>query len=301
MFATKPLELPLATSDVEIITPATARQWRDTKAFERQRTINERNVARLAIEMVAGRFIIGTQIYICVLPNGNELIINGNHTLEAVVESDTPQHLTVTRKHVANIDEAGRIYAVFDIHKARTWLDSLKAVGKSDNIKMSSKALAALGVIEANFAHTHPAYAPSRIGRIERLVEYEDAIDLFQIAINGGVADAVRFAMRAAMMAIALEALRSQPSAASEFWFRFAHDDGLAKGMPERALLTWCRNNKNATGFQGRRESARAAALAWNASFKGRSLEVCKPNQMSAFFLLGTPYEQGFAGAERQA
>ena len=291
------MQYSLPISTVELVSPDQARRLRDTAHFDRQRNISSANVSRLAKEMAAGRFTLGTQVYICVLPNGQELIVNGNHTLEAVHASGAPQVLTITRKPVADVDEAGRIYAVFDIQKVRTWTDSLRATGAGEDIPNASKVLSAIGVMERGFGAANSTSDVSRIQRISLIEDYKEAAVLFALATADAPKHSSGLVRRAAVMAVALETLRYQPSAASEFWHNIAHDDGLTNGQPEKALLSWLRNTTGAAGgAMAQKEHARAAALAWNAAFKGRQLQYVKPNQMGSFFLLGTPWANGLGG-----
>lgn len=141
--------------------------------------------------------------------------------------------------------------------------------------------------------------AGSRLDRFDKMVEYQEAASLLATAMAGAPAANTRLVKRAAVMAVALETMRYQPSAGAEFWYRFAQDDGLTKGAPERALLNWLRNTPNKlSGSLVRREQARAASLAWNAHFQGRTLEYCKPNAVSTFVLLGTPWAKGARGLD---
>ena len=61
-FARAPQHQNDIQSVVQIITPVYARHLRDTAHFDRQRNIRPANVARLAAEMVSGRFTVGTPI-----------------------------------------------------------------------------------------------------------------------------------------------------------------------------------------------------------------------------------------------
>jgi hypothetical protein len=276
---------------VASITPFEARRLRTTAHFDRQRNINDANVQRLAAEMVAGRFMAGTQIHICVLPGGRELLINGNHTLEAIAVCGIPQVLTITRTRVVDENEAGCLYAVHDIQQVRTWAASLRATGLGEGIPFPEKVMAAIGVIDDRFAHTQSL--ASRLGRIGRIEEYREPAKMLFACMNDAPGAASKYIRRAAIMAIALVTFKFQPSLASEFWANVSHDEGLITGQPEKALLGWLRNCRNTTGHVSRREHCRAAALAWNATFKGRELQMVKPNQLGAFFLLGTPWAAG--------
>ncbi|MDP2619521.1 MAG: hypothetical protein Q8P46_05015 [Hyphomicrobiales bacterium] len=291
-------DLSAVESTVQVVTPEVARHLRETAHFERQRKISEGNVKRLAAEMQVGRFIPGTQVYICVLPDGKELVINGNHTLEAVAACGIPQVLTVTRKQVADIDDAGRIYAVFDIHKARSWIDSLRATGQGEDVAMAPKVLSAIGVIRNRFEQIKGEAFVSRLDRLNSLKKYKEPAELLSAVLQGAPTETATYVKRAAIMAVALETFRYQASQAAEFWRRFAQDEGLVAGMPERAFLIWLRNNRNTSGASPRRVQARAAALAWNAAFRGDEIKMVKPNGMAAFYLLGTPWAKGLRASK---
>lgn len=280
------------TSEVKVVTPDYARHLRDTAHFERQRSIRPENVRRLADEMAAGWFTQGTQIYICILPDGGQVVVNGNHTLEAICASGIPQAMTITKKQVSDINEAGRIYAVFDIQKVRSWRDSLRAVGADDTIPLAPRVLSAIGVIDEKFGQDPSGASRSRQGRINKMEDYRAAVDLLMECLAKAPHDSAQAVKRAPIMAVALETLRYQPSLGFEFWQRMAQDDGLTAGMPEKALLGWIRKRRLATGT-GRREHCRAAALAWNRAFQGKECDYVKPNQMASFYLLGTPWANG--------
>lgn len=269
------------------ILPDEARTMRDTMHFPRQRKIRPDNVRRLSDEMAAGRFILGLQVYIGVLPDGTQYILNANHTLESICVYGKPLPMTVTRKAVADMDEASRIYAVFDIQRTRSWSDSAKAL----DVDLDGKVLSAIGAIEEGFCQ-HPGQHnhASRLGRFATATEYREMAALFADATKG--APKAKFLRRAPVMGVALEILRYQPSTATEFLSNIAHDDGLAQGSPEKALLRWLENNKGGSAVS-RREAANATALAWNAFFLDEDRAMVKPNAMASFYLLGTPWEKG--------
>jgi hypothetical protein len=280
-------------SSLKIIDPSEAQKWRETKHFERQRRISIKNVQRLAREMQLNRFIRALQIYICRLPDGREYIVNGNHTLEAIILSGISQVLTVTVIDVQDIDEAGRYYAVFDSQHRRTLGDTLRATGKDQDIPDVRYVTQAVSLINANFGQSSQGEPVALLDKIDHIDDYEDAAFTFADLTTGASKEVKRFARRAGIMAVALATLRFQPSCGSEFWRRFVQDDGLRVGMPERTLLTYLRNASASTGQQPRGETARAAALAWNAAFRGQERVLLKPNAMSQFVLLGTPWQRG--------
>lgn len=277
-------------SDVEIITPEQARWLRDNAHFDRQRNISKANVLRLAHEMAKGRFIPGAQLYLCRLPSGRELVINGNHTLEAIHASGIPQTLTVTRHPVSDMDEAGRVYAVFDNQKARSWADSLRATAGEDVPAHGPSILSALGVIDRGFVGS-PQGMQARLERIEMMEDYRGAVDLWLDAVRGAHRSTFLMMKRAAVMAVALETLRYQPHKAAAFWHRVANDNGLTIGMPERALLVWLRGIQRGSGTSMQKAHVLACASAWNAYYREEERNYVKPGSVVNFYLLGTPWD----------
>ena len=292
-----PRQQKFVESTVVTITADYARHLRDTAHFERQRKISSDNVKRLAGQMMAGRFIPGLQVYICVLPDGSERIVNGNHTLEAIAACGIAQDVTLTRAAVNDLDEAGRIYAVFDLQKVRSWSDSLKAIGAGDGIPDANRVLSAVALIKGGFAQVVNRKR-DRISTIEQIKDYREPAEMLANCVRRAPAQNVQMIKRTPIMAVALETLRYQPSLASDFWTDVAQDDGLQRGRPERALLLWLRSAR-AGGGKGQREHCNAAALAWNAAFRGDDRGHIRPNAMSEFFLLGTPHASGLGRARK--
>ncbi len=280
------------TSEIEWVTPEKARHLRRTANFERQRNIKSKNVNRLCNEMIAGRFIPGTQVYLCELPNGELRIANGNHTLEAVALSGQPQCLTVTKHKVKNLVEVGDIYAVFDIHAIRTWNDSAKALGIDDQVPMLSKVMPAVKAIERGFTKLASS-EDSRTDNLEAISAYAREAEIFSGLVRGCTSDSGKLLSRAGVLAIILETLKYQPSLGAEFWGDIVADDGLRTGMPEKALLNWLRNNKSAGG-KVMVDNTMIASVAWNAKFEGEEIKRLKIEDTSTFHLLGTPHAKGF-------
>jgi hypothetical protein len=280
-------------SQVVMCTPSVAKQLRAACHFERQRALSDDHIARLAEEMTRGSFVAGTQIFMGVLPSREMLILNGNHTLEAVAFSGVPTALTFTYCPVADENEAGRLYAQFDIHRVRSWGDAYKAYGFNDGIPGDwvTKSGAALGIIAAKFQR--PGDSPmfkSREIRSHMIRDYTDTIIHLVAVIRSGARHIMPLVKRRAVLAVALETMRYQPSAAAEFWGSLVRDDGLKNGDPAKALLSHLRNNSASTGGHGAVLQSNAAASAWNAFHSGKQLSFVRPKEVTTFRLAGTPW-----------
>lgn len=277
------------------ISPAMARHLRDTKHFERQRAINDRNVERLAAEMSRGWFQSGTPIFICQTPDGREFIVNGNHTLEAIHASGVTVPLTMIRRKVRNLEEVAKCYATFDLQRLRTWADTIQATGLSDQLPMARHVVAALSLIQQNFGYQprDVFLTQSRQLRLGLVPEYVQAAHVLAAALQNAPKAAQRTVRRKAFFAVALYTARYQPAAAAEFWGGMAMDDGLRRDDPRKALLRFAANNTPNAVNSRAPEHARAAAAAWNAAFEGRTLEYCRPMTMKDIRILGTPFHKG--------
>jgi hypothetical protein len=299
----------MSSAETVMMSPKQAKVLRETATFSLQRPMNAVNVARLRAEMDAGRFVPGTPIYFATLPDGAMLALNGQHTLEAVSLGTNDIELTMIFQPVKNAVEAGIIYARLDLHKIRSWRDSMRAYGAesmlSDSTVWTAAYAAALGQIFQKFQNVSRRdrvddlvmiqATRSRDVRVRVMRELKETADLYVAAI-GSIAREKTFFKRAAVMGVGIEIIRYQPSAGSEFWASAAKDDGLKVGDPQRTLLHYLRNSVAAASHvaAGRDQDARAVALAWNAFFEKRRLEILRPAAMGEFRLAGTPWNGAF-------
>ena len=281
---------PKVRSEDRWIDAATAREWRDKKLFERQRPLSPENVMRLAGLMRKKRFTQGTQIYLCVYPNGAETVVNGNHTLEAIASCGVAQLLTITRQLVDNINEAGRVHATFDLQRRRNLGDSYRAHGVSPGIKATTKFGSAIATIARGFLQSGRWSRIEHSDIVDLSAEYMGVAEMFAAMTDHAPTDCKRILYRAPIMAIVLETLRYQPSLAEEFWGAIARDSGLVEKTPEHTFLRYFRNNP---GVTSRETWARVAATAWNARFRADSISLIRPDMLKYFVILGTPHDKG--------
>lgn len=282
------------TTEAVLMTPQLARTLRETCHFERQRPLAPRNIERLKIEMAEGRFVAGTPIFICVLPDKSMRLVNGNHTLEAVAAHGAPVPLSVVYLKVKNLAEVGEIYATFDIHKMRSWGDALRAVGMTDDFPLATKVASAVGHIMGGYtdSSSNVRARQSRGARTEAMADYRAAAEAISIAIAGTPRINQRLILRAPVLAVALETARYQPTKAYEFWGGVAKDNALVSADPRKALLRYLLNTSSAHK-QDRRTQALAAANAWNAFFEGREMEFVRPDRrQTEVRLKGTPGDE---------
>ena len=280
------------SSEHRMVSPEEAKALRAACHYERQRDISQRHVTRLASEMSRGWFLQGTPIWFCVSPDQSMVIVNGNHTLEAIAEAGISVPLTFIYQQVVSDAEIARAYAAFDIQRTRSWAAAAHAAGLDTNIVEVNKVLAAIGYLVSDFAPqgSKPAVS-SRQARFAALEEYRGAYQVIHAAWHGSPQHNNRVLLRAPVYAVALATARYQPSKAEEFWGGMAFDDGLRSNDPRKVLLRYLHNRSGDASH--RRLSVLASSAAWNLFFKGGVTEYLKPQVNSRFWLLGTPWGRG--------
>lgn len=283
--------------EIVSVTPELAQHFRQSCNFERQRDIAPANVHRLATEMTRGRFIKGTPVLLAALPDGSLRILNGNHTLEAVAKSGETIPLVFIYHPVRDMNDAGRIYARLDLQRVRTWGDAFQAAGLG--IPVTKQWLARLGgcltLLLLNFGPKSSGgdeRVTSRDIRIDAMNEYRNEVEILANSVAHAPRTNVSLIQRAAVLAVAIETVKYQPSLAVEFWSKLCADDGLIRTDPRKTLLEYLRKNKVSNISRG--EQSIAAALAWNAWFQKRDLTILKPGAVDEIHIAGTPWNGSF-------
>lgn len=295
-------------TEIILTAPAYAQVLRKTAEYGRQRPIADSHVKRLSAEMTAGRFIKGTQVHICVL--GDTLaIVNGNHTLEAVIDSGVEIPLSYLYTQVKSEAEIAKIYANHDIGRARVWADAIRAAGLFTDMDASHQYITCFGSamlpIMLEFkdvrARTTAVRGPTRVDieaasrerRIAMMRRYRGQAEFYYLCVKLARPRIQLWMRRSAVMAIALETFKRQPSLATEFWEGFARDDGLKNNDPRKLLLLWLQEN---TGQNRKISQLRVVASAWNAFFDRKPITFLRSGTEGPFVLRGTPWGSGAQG-----
>lgn len=287
-------------SELLLVTPEIAKSLRESAHYERQRPINQMHVTRLATEMEKGRFVAGTQIHICQI--GDALsIINGNHTLEAVIASGVSVPLDILYSEVRNEDEVARLYARHDIGRWRDWAATIRAAGLYDKIHAPKMSINNFGgaclYILCDFAHIggggreskeHNERRTSRDVRVEKMREYQPFAERYFSCITDATGALLRRLHSAPVLAAALETFRYQPGKAKEFWTAVAQNEGLKRGDPRRTLVNYLIELPSQSN--NRSILPRAVAAAWEAWYDGRDLQIIRIHAAVPFKLAGTPW-----------
>jgi hypothetical protein len=282
------VEHPMAssvTARVELITPAIADRWLKVGAYEHQRRISDVEVRELTAEMQRGRFQKGTSVALAEI-KGRYFLVNGQHTLSAIVRSGIDIPLTVQRFTCQNMGEVGRVYSRLDIQRKRSPAARLMALGLGKELALGDRDITALNaavkLLNLNFRAVNAgasSMGPDIFGILrsadvwaEGLRRYGTAIESYLACISvAETGDIKRKFLRAGIASVALAtidagaraATRGKTGEATAFWRAAVADDMLGQKDPAHKLHLWVMRLSR-TGLRVT-EVAGFTANAWNA------------------------------------
>ena len=291
----------LAESEDVLVTAELAASWLAEHTYERQRPVRARHVEYLAEEMRRNFFRQGTQIHFVRFENQLHLV-NGQHTLSAIVKSGLPQVISVCYTS----EDPAEAYSRHDVHLKRTTADMFSALQMGDELGFSATQINRLGAaakfIDEGFNRSRAKrFHPDDQVRVTR--EYAPAAELYFEA-TAGKSHTIKSAMeRVATFSVGLAIYRyAYPSGekkVDDFWTGVALGVGLEMNDPRGA----CREHLLNTGIAGGRDkadrlyrtvnySSRYVANCWNAWVENRSIRNTRVLDVTAPIIIkGTPFD----------
>lgn len=228
------------------VNPALAKRILTTKLWDRQRPVRKRTVVNYAKQMTKGYWEPMSVIRFAVV-GGNEYLVDGQHRLEAVVESNTTQEFVVIKQEVTDFDKVAKVYSSLDRGLSRTSFDQLHALGTDDlygwNQTETNMISSAIQLILCDF--NKPKGDPKLSGPEleDTILGYSEAahkyVDLFKNTASKMIRDGMR---RRATAAVALVTLSQSKNVygdkVDEFWEGIAYDMAMESGDPRKMVLT---------------------------------------------------------------
>lgn len=293
------------TSNIKRVTPQMAETWLKQCKYERQRNVRPHHVEFLAEEMRRGNFRQGTQIHFTEY-EGKLHLVNGQHTLSAIIKSDLPQILDICQTD----EDPSVAYYRHDNGLKRTPADMFSAMYIAEEFGITKTQTNALGAavrfIAQNFKQkptrservtvVHP---DDQLGLMREYGEYAEAY--FDIA--AGRPKHMRSSVeRAATLSVALVTLRyaypTMGDVVTDFWKGAIFDDGLSAGDARKAANVHLLTTGMGGGGQGytiqtktSEYSARYIARCWNAWVEKREISFTKVlDQFAPIIIRGTPF-----------
>lgn len=289
-------------SHTENITPHKAQTWLDER-YGRQRRVSDSRVKFYAKEMKRGKWQPTNPIALAHV-DGNTHLVNGQHTLLAVLESGaTLKYNPIHIHQVTEMDDIDELYAHYDIGKKRNYADSLRAYRVDEHTDLPLSAIQHLssGIVSvmSGFPRRNTRYSIAHDELIDLVYEWCDTFKQVRHAVSESESGIVKRILIKSVLSVALVTMRYQPEDAFEFWRQVARIDRLPRNDPRlalhKALISWELKGGD-TGAPGEEPGtfSRAAAYAWNKYRRGAGLSVIKSSVVSKMYPIvidGTPYD----------
>lgn len=282
------------------VTVEQARDWLAHDLFEGQRAVRLWHAGFLAELMRAGKFRRGSKIEFCEF-DGRRYLVDGQHTLTAIVLCRLAQDLLPVVRPVARRAEIGEVYATFGRELQRQPGDVFAALGLARQLDFGAADLKMLnGAVRLvlNRFRRVSVMLDARIARDASFIaggieERQVPARLYLAALGLAPKPLVAPLRHHAVVAVALATLGAESEEvrkkALEFWEQVAMSDGLRRGDPRKALTDWLLRG---TSHDAVTHAAYVAA-AWNAFYEGKSLDLLRPIDMnkSGLTLRGTAFK----------
>lgn len=291
-------ELAFVREGFVTFSPAQAETVLERCQFDGQRNVSPRHVQVLSDIMKNGQWMAKDKIDFASI-NGDLILINGYHRMNAQAYSGVPIEWTVIIHHCANEQDVRSLYYKFDTNtKTRSGNQILDGVNFAEQYglsrNMAQAVFRAVPFIAAGFStskndHDHLTNKVMD-RRLAMAATYANAARAYDQCIAKSAPGFKRKFLNGGFAAVALATLRYQPDMAMEFWTGVALNDGLRRGDPRQTLF----NDMNSRAFNKGHASQGMVvpAAAWNAYYEGRNIKIIKVYDRTQVRIAGTPFDR---------
>ncbi|WP_186079328.1 hypothetical protein [Burkholderia gladioli] len=289
-----------ADDDIVTIAPGIAKRILEEANFKGQRKVRpircRKHLNRLRDKTWNPNF----PVTFAFLPNGEIVLVDGQHRLQAIVEFDAGVRVRVNLVEAGSYDEVQRLYAGFDeADSSRSEIEVVDGIGLTETSGVSRavvrSSMRALAVILNGMepAQGTDAEWEARLldSRIRAFDEWRDEIVAWHEIAKRADSFIRKKLLNGGTMAVGIYTLKHQPARAIEFWMGVSENNGLGKHDARARLVADFANRSYNSGSS--RQVLQAPAVAWNAWNEHRELKVIKCIDGAAITIWGTPYANG--------
>ncbi len=276
---------------IQVVTPILAAHWLAAYNYIHQRKMRPWHVASLARMMSADQFRQKTQVNF-VRYAGKTYLTNGQHTLSAIVASDSPQLLSVIVNDVEHQHQIAEDFSRHDTHLTRQLSDALAAHETHITLGVTVTQLRMIVAASAFYGYLLGEISTKSSTQMTHdeklaLVAKHGEVGKGALALFAGFENE-SFLTRRTTLAVAMACHEKAADLADQFWPLVASDDGLLIGDPRKTLRNWLRDTSTAGGSwtanrvkrtAADHEFVKAIALCWNAWIQQREYKLIKIDQ----------------------
>jgi hypothetical protein len=289
--------------ELKSVSSSQANRWLKETLFDGQRILHKDHVLYLSSLMKKGRYEAGSRIDFARL-DGLNYLVNGQHSLSAVIHSGVTTTFTVQTHVCDNVDRICELYSSFDRVLTRSPGEALAPYNLTAKLGLSPEmiqrlyagsALATAGIMPyLSYGKRYPrvGYFGMELRDIQtraRMIEFWGPSGRRLIDDMAGAPLYTRRAMlRHGVLAVALITYRIHGEA-SDFWQGFLRDDRLSQGDPRKTLLHFLQSQPRINAGS---TLARYVALAWNAAYEDQPRKMLRvTNANLPITIKGTPHD----------
>lgn len=294
--------------ELMMVSPDQARLWLNSRPYKGQRPLRPNHVEFLAEEMRRGRFRPQAAVVFSVEDGSRYSLINGNHTLNAIVQCGKPQQVTVFHYQSQDEYDTAETYGAIDINLQRNVSDLFSAMYLKEELGFTATQLnhvgASVRVIYGKFRWFDSRSRRLHMDDFVRAIRDYSAAAHEYIEITSGCNQEIFHpATRGVTMGVALVTLKFAGETIGkdrirDFWYGAIFDDGIKSDDPRKAanrhLLTTALAGNSRAGATKRvtpQYSARYIANCFNAFVEGRNITRTQvTDTLSPIKILGTPF-----------
>lgn len=228
---------PVLSCEAITLTQPKAKALLELNTYEAQRTVKKRNLKDLETAMSEGRWR-SSDISIAVMPGGREILVNGQHTLTACMNTTMPIFVIILRYSVKDENELSQLYRTFDLGRgARSISDAVKAELSACKLKwpllIASLITSAAACIETD--SFRPSLGKARQATLVRKYKEQGG---FIVKLYEGNRTGFKYLRRGAVATAIMRTYITSPDAAWTFWSA-VRDGGAGKTCPSRSLRAY--------------------------------------------------------------
>lgn len=288
-----------------MIDPTGARSILANKLWDRQRPLRSATVANYSRQMNTGQWQPASVIRYAVL-DGKEYLIDGQHRLQAIVDSSTVQEFVCVYSTVASDEELAALYASIDRGLSRTPFDQLHAIGLDDyygwNQTTTNMIATAVNFIAGGFNESVGRAKLSGLELAEMIETYAVAAEQYVWLYDNTASSVIRAGFRRrATASVALVTLKQSVVVygghVNDFWLAIANDSPMKTGDPRKLALHHLMLSR-VTGGASRGDrrytsyySSRYIANCFNAFVEKRSLKMTRVSETSPIRINGSEFK----------
>lgn len=286
------------------MSPATAAHWIESKRYQHQRNINKDHVDYLAGQMQSSRFSSNTLIVS--IEDGNEYLLNGYHTLSAIIKAGRSYLLPCIYYNCTDSLDTAHLYSSIDDGRSRPERERTAALRAHNQvIDMPTSYVIKLGsaakIIYNKFDINGRGGSKFPPEKLMELIEIFQADFLCYCNLLEGADNKIRnAAMRAYVSAIGIVTVKDcdMKERAISFWDGAFHDNMLEKNDPRKHLHKHLRESVISDGHvRGASvvthvQSARFIVSCFNHFVSGKrsSMNAIAKTTIDKIAILGTEY-----------